>query len=104
MRTLRKLGQAVAFAAVVAAGVVVPATSAQATPSNCSDRYDFHSYTVYCGQGSGEFRAVVRCYKQNGSGDYTTRYGAWRTAGGGKNSVASCATTEDPASGRWEFR
>jgi len=44
----RNFARAVALSTFLAVGVLMPATSAQATPSGCSGRYDLHTYSVYC--------------------------------------------------------
>ncbi|WP_162641614.1 hypothetical protein [Streptosporangium sp. 'caverna'] len=100
-----KLGQAfrmVAIGGLLAGAVLLPATAAQAAPSNCTSRYDLNTFSVYCGKGSGDFRAKVRCYRA-GSTQYATRYGPWKVAGSTR-SVAYCTTSEDAASGTWELR
>jgi hypothetical protein len=99
----RRVLRLVAIAGLASGAVVLPATAAQATPSNCSGRYDLHSYSVYCGRGTGEFQARVRCYRY-GSDNYRVAYGPWRRAGRGALSTASCLASEDPASGNWHFR
>jgi hypothetical protein len=65
--------------------------------------YELNTWQVYCGQGTGQFRAKARCYKI-GSSSYTVRYGVWRYANGGLRSVASCYSSEEVASGTWELR
>ncbi|GAA0824441.1 hypothetical protein GCM10009525_15880 [Streptosporangium amethystogenes subsp. fukuiense] len=103
MKKLGKALQMVAVSGVLAAGALTgSATAAHATPSNCQGIYTSHTYEVFCYQGTGEFRAVVRCYKL-GTEKYTTRYGEWKRAGTAR-SVATCTSTEDPASGYWQFR
>ncbi|GAA3840385.1 hypothetical protein GCM10022226_73560 [Sphaerisporangium flaviroseum] len=87
---------------LMAGGVIVPATTAHALPSNCSDKYTFHEYWVNCTSGTGYYRAKVRCYRI-GSSSYTTRYGTWKKVGQGI-SIASCQSSEEPASGSWELR
>lgn len=103
MKTVRKALRMAAVSGVLAAGaVVVSAAAAHASPSNCSGIYSTYTYEVFCGKGTGEFRAVVRCYRI-GSSSYTTRYGVWRRPNTVR-SVASCTTSEEPASGYWQFR
>ena len=101
MAQSRKIVRAAVLGTLLAVGTLVPTTSAQATPTNCSGRYDLNSYSAFCGSGSGEYRARVRCYRNSGA--YTTRYGAWRYTGGAL-STASCRSTEEAASGGWDFR
>lgn len=80
---------------------VLPSAPAHALPSNCTARYDLNTYGVYCGQGTGQFRAKARCYRI-GTDNYVTRYGAWKRANGGQRSNAVCYSSEEVASGSWE--
>ncbi|MEU4392792.1 hypothetical protein [Kribbella sp. NPDC023855] len=104
MRNFGKhVGRAVSIAALLVGGAAVAAPAAQATPYNCSGVYELNTWQVYCGGGSGQFRAKARCYKI-GSSSYVTRYGVWRYANGGLRSVVSCYSSEEVASGGWELR
>ncbi|MEV4242067.1 hypothetical protein AB0J63_01525 [Streptosporangium canum] len=96
---VRKALKAAVIGGLMAGAVIVPATTAHATPSNCSDKYVLHEYWANCTSGTGYYRAKVRCYKI-GSSQYTTRYGVWRKVGEGI-SIASCQSSEEPASGTW---
>ncbi|WP_371778255.1 hypothetical protein [Streptosporangium subroseum] len=100
-----KLGQAfrmVAIGGLMAGAVLLPATAAQAAPSGCTSRYDLNTFSVYCGKGTGDFRAKVRCYRI-GSSTYVLRYGPWKVAGS-TTSTAYCAANEEAASGTPDLR
>jgi hypothetical protein len=99
--SISKALRTAAIGGVMAAGVLVPATAAHATPSNCSGKYQLNEYWVYCGKGTGQYRARVRCYRIGSNTQYTTRYGVWRSTGGDM-SIAYCTSTEEPVSGTWE--
>ncbi|GAA3799838.1 hypothetical protein GCM10022226_19180 [Sphaerisporangium flaviroseum] len=88
---------------VLAASVLLPAGPAQATPYSCYDRYTAHSYSVTCVNGTGEYRAKVKCYKIGGT-SYVTRYGKWLQTHIVAWSNAVCTSNEDPTSGTWETR
>lgn len=99
---IRTTLRTVAVSGLLSATVLVPATAAQAAASGCSGRYDYNSYSAYCSKGyPAQFRAGARCYKI-GTDSYVTRYGAWKTAGGGQNSVVTCLSSEEVASGFWQ--
>jgi hypothetical protein len=103
MRSFKKRALTVAASATVAIGAsLFVAGPAAAVPAHCSGRYDNNAYSAYCYGGSGSFRAVVRCYNASGT-RYVTRYGVWR-ATGSTSSVATCRSTEDPASGYAQLR
>ncbi|GII75857.1 hypothetical protein Sru01_08390 [Sphaerisporangium rufum] len=87
---------------LAAGAVLVPATAAHATPSNCSGRYEGNSYWANCTSGTGYYRATVRCYRI-GSEKYTPRYGLWKKVHQGI-SVATCLSSEEAASGGWQLK
>jgi hypothetical protein len=88
----------VAATGLLSGVAVLSATSAYASPSNCSGVYEGNTYQAYCGKGTGLFRANARCYKI-GTSNYVVRYGAWQKPGYGVRSVASCTSAEEVASG-----
>ena len=101
-KNLRHAFRLAAVGGLLAGAVTIPASAAQATPSNCSGRYDLNTYSAFCGKGTGSFRAKARCYKIGGS-SYVTRYGAWKKAGS-TLSTAVCLNSEEVASGSWDLK
>jgi hypothetical protein len=88
--------------ALMAGAILLPATAAHAYPAGCSDLYRDNAYWYNCTQGSGSFRAVVRCYRI-GHSTYATRYGVWERVGEGP-SRAECLSSEETSSGYGERR
>jgi hypothetical protein len=97
-----RLLRTAAVCGVLAGGVLVPATAAQAYPTNCSGAYAGNGYRVYCGQGNGSFRAGISCTRIGGS-TTVLRYGSWQRANGGVWSVANCLSSEDAWGGFWSL-
>lgn len=94
MKTKRKtqLARLLAAAALAAAPLtMLSATPASATPAGCNHfiQDDGNGY-AYCSGGTGEFRVSIGCKGWINLGYGFTQYGDWRSAGGGRASIAKC--------------
>jgi hypothetical protein len=69
----------VASTVLAGAAVLGGATAAHAAPSGCVVSNLDNGVDVFCSRGTGKYRGVVKCDKNNWP-DYT-RYGPWVTAG-----------------------
>ncbi len=98
----RTLARVLTLTAVLAGGLVGMSSAAQAAPTSCDEHAIFNGYYVYCGRGTGEYRAHVRCYRNHGN-DYTDRNGPWRRPNG-LHSEVSCRTGEEMADARTQKR
>ncbi|MET8220765.1 hypothetical protein [Streptomyces hirsutus] len=83
----------VAVTALMAGGIVGMGSAAQAAPTNCDQHAISNGYYVYCGKGSGQYRAAITCWYNHGT-QSRDRFGPWRTAGGLPSQV-SCLTSEE---------
>jgi len=88
--------------------LVLPATTAHAALSGCSDGYWFGSgaQSGYQGRcttstqpGLDKFRAVATCERVGHPGVYTTVYAPWVTSIPYPNSIAQCPGQYDVVSG-----
>jgi hypothetical protein len=96
--TARRIG---ATAVLVVAAALGTATAAGAsTPDDCTVQLYAHGARAYCSAGTGQYRAAVRCDKNNAL-DYN-RFGAWVTAG--RWSFADCNSADRPFNQHLETR
>ncbi|GGO69598.1 hypothetical protein [Nonomuraea cavernae] len=98
---MKRALQVAALGGIMAGGLALPATAAQAQPTNCVTTSTSRTFSVSCHAGTGEYQAEARCYKP-GNPVPTLRYGQWRS--GGEKSIASCQFDEELRDGRVRFR
>ncbi|MEV0594417.1 hypothetical protein [Nonomuraea cavernae] len=94
---MKRALQVAAIGGIMAGAMVLPATAAQATPSNCSSVPYGNGWSGWCGKGTGTYQVWARCYKIN-TLKYTIRHGPWRSPGGDRSNV-SCQSTEEVGGG-----
>ena len=93
--TTRRIGASAVLVTAAALATVTPAQAAPAAPavpSSCTTELWSGGSRTYCRSGSGEYRATVRCDRNNGF-DYN-RYGSWVTPG--RWSFADCDSGDRP--------
>lgn len=104
--------RALAIAGLVAGGLVMPATAAQATPSNCTGKHwqgsdDRDGWQATCNTLTNpphdEWRAIAYCIRDTNPSIRVTVYGPW-TGGIGKWSVARCAANYSDNGGSLQTR
>ncbi|MDI5939688.1 hypothetical protein ABUL04_02935 [Micromonospora harpali] len=93
MKNWTNVTRMVAVTALVAGGLVGTGTAAQAAPTNCNSSTLANGYWVFCGSGSGEYRAAITCWYNNGASS-RNRFGPWRLAGALPSEV-SCTSSEE---------
>jgi len=103
MKLSRAVLRMAAVSAVLVGSVVVPATAAQAIPTNCTGIYQGQEWWALCSSGTGEYRAIVKCWNATGT-SYVWRYGQWEPSPYGEISVARCDNGWDPSNGTWAVR
>ena len=93
---IKRVLSVVMASGAIAAGLVLPATAAQAVLTNCSDARNGNGWRSYCNSGTGLQPAVAQCENRAGTA-VTPRRGNWATAG--QYSNAPCAAGETVVGG-----
>ena len=103
--------RALAITTLVAGGLAVPATAAQATPSNCTGKHwqgsDTDGWQVTCNKLTNpphdEWRAIAHCIRDTNPSVSVNVYGGW-VGGIGAWSVARCALNYSDSGGSYQTR